>query len=49
MKVVSVNLSLYQIYRSDPFDRILICQALEHNLTIATVDKNIRNYSVNNI
>lgn len=30
----------------DPFDRILICQALHHNLTIATVDAIIRTYSV---
>ncbi|MGB3402464.1 MAG: type II toxin-antitoxin system VapC family toxin [Microcoleaceae cyanobacterium] len=31
----------------DPFDRILICQALQNNLTIATVDLAIRAYSVN--
>ncbi len=30
----------------DPFDRMLICQALEHNLVIATVDVAIRSYSV---
>lgn len=30
----------------DPFDRMLICQALQNNLTIATVDKAIRNYKV---
>ncbi|WP_309228877.1 type II toxin-antitoxin system VapC family toxin [Microcoleus sp. FACHB-831] len=30
----------------DPFDRILICQALEHGLTIATVDAAIRAYSI---
>ncbi|MBD1935376.1 MULTISPECIES: type II toxin-antitoxin system VapC family toxin [Cyanophyceae] len=30
----------------DPFDRILICQAVEHGLTIATVDAAIRAYSV---
>lgn len=30
----------------DPFDRILICQALQHGLTIATVDAAIRAYSV---
>ena len=30
----------------DPFDKILICQALEHNLTIATVDAAIRAYPV---
>lgn len=30
----------------DLFDRILICQALEHGLTIATVDAAIRAYSI---
>lgn len=30
----------------DPFDRVLICQALEHNLTIATVDSAILAYPV---
>jgi len=30
----------------DPFDRILICQALTNNLTLATVDPQIQNYNV---
>jgi len=30
----------------DPFDRILICQALANNLTLATVDPQIQNYNV---
>jgi PIN domain nuclease of toxin-antitoxin system len=30
----------------DPFDRMLICQALEYGLTIATVDAAVRAYSV---
>ncbi|MDZ7957923.1 MAG: type II toxin-antitoxin system VapC family toxin [Aulosira sp. DedQUE10] len=30
----------------DPFDRILICQALQNKLTIATVDAAIRAYPV---
>ena len=30
----------------DPFDRMLICQALENGLTIATVDGAIHAYSV---
>ncbi len=30
----------------DPFDIMLICQALEHDLTIATVDASIRVYPV---
>lgn len=30
----------------DPFDRILICQALQNDLTIVTVDRAVRAYSV---
>jgi PIN domain nuclease of toxin-antitoxin system len=30
----------------DPFDRMLICQALQHGLTIATVDLAVRAYPV---
>jgi PIN domain nuclease of toxin-antitoxin system len=30
----------------DPFDRMLICQALEHDLVIATIDDAIRGYGV---
>jgi PIN domain nuclease of toxin-antitoxin system len=30
----------------DPFDRMLICQALQNGLTIATVDTAVRSYSV---
>lgn len=30
----------------DPFDRMLICQALQNGLTIATVDSAVRAYSV---
>ncbi|MEL6137523.1 MAG: type II toxin-antitoxin system VapC family toxin, partial [Cyanobacteria bacterium J06628_6] len=30
----------------DPFDRMLICQAIQNRLTIATVDTAIRDYSV---
>lgn len=33
-------------YHRDPFDRMLICQALRHDLTIVTVDDQIRRYSV---
>ncbi len=31
----------------DPFDRMLICQALQNGLTIATVDTAVRAYLVN--
>jgi len=30
----------------DPFDRLLIAQAIQHGLTIATVDPDIAAYSV---
>lgn len=30
----------------DPFDRILICQAIANNMTIITVDNQIQNYQV---
>jgi PIN domain nuclease of toxin-antitoxin system len=30
----------------DPFDRILICQAIANNMTIVTVDNQIQNYQV---
>lgn len=30
----------------DPFDRVLICQAIEHGLTIVTPDPLIRSYPV---
>lgn len=30
----------------DPFDRLLICQAIEHGLTLVTADKHIRRYPI---
>jgi PIN domain nuclease of toxin-antitoxin system len=42
---VSQLANLPAIHR-DPFDRMLICQALQHSLTIATVDEVIYSYSV---
>lgn len=30
----------------DPFDRMLICQAIQNNLTIVTPDKDIRQYPI---
>ncbi|WP_445632578.1 Twitching motility protein PilT [Nostoc sp. DSM 114161] len=35
------------LLHNEPFDRMLICQALHHSLTITTVDAKIRAYSVN--
>jgi PIN domain nuclease of toxin-antitoxin system len=33
-------------YHRDPFDRMLICQALEHDLILVTVDEAILQYPV---
>lgn len=30
----------------DPFDRLLICQSIQHNLTIVTADQAIINYPI---
>ena len=40
-----IQLSQPLLHR-DPFDRMLICQALQNNLTIVTVDTAVRAYSV---
>ncbi|MBD2508607.1 type II toxin-antitoxin system VapC family toxin [Nostoc muscorum FACHB-395] len=42
---VAQLLNLPLLHR-DPFDRMLICQALQHNLTIFSIDPVIRSYSV---
>lgn len=42
---VAQLISLPSLHK-DPFDRMLICQALHHGLTIATVDVEIVKYSV---
>lgn len=41
-----VNLSNLPPIHRDPFDRMLICQAIEHQLTLVTVDNMIRSYPV---
>ncbi len=41
-----VQLSKLPNIHRDPFDRMLICQALQHDLTIVTVDNAIRAYPV---
>lgn len=45
---VSQLANLPPIHR-DPFDRMLICQALEHDMVIVTVDDTIRTYQVRTI
>jgi len=41
-----VNLSNLPPIHRDPFDRMLICQAIEHQLTLVAVDNMIRSYPV---
>ncbi len=33
-------------YHKDPFDRMLVCQAIAHGLTLLTPDKAIRQYPI---
>jgi len=33
----------------DPFDRLIICQAIQHDLTIITVDEKILQYPIINV
>lgn len=40
------HLSQLPLIHKDPFDRILICQAMEHGMTIVTPDQNIRAYPI---
>ncbi len=41
-----VQLAELPLLHRDPFDRMLICQALQNGLTIATVDSAVRAYPV---
>ncbi|MCS6940941.1 MAG: type II toxin-antitoxin system VapC family toxin [Roseiflexaceae bacterium] len=45
-EVSVVHLASLPALHRDPFDRILMCQALGHGLTIVTVDDLIRAYPV---
>lgn len=41
-----MNLPRLPSFHRDPFDRMLICQALEHDLVVATVDRAMFGYTV---
>jgi PIN domain nuclease of toxin-antitoxin system len=43
------HLTQLPTHHRDPFDRMLICQAMEHNLTILTSDNLIVQYQVDTI
>jgi len=40
------HLTSLEAHHRDPFDRILICQAIEHDLLVVTVDPFIEKYPV---
>lgn len=40
------HLSALPPVHRDPFDRMLICQAIEHSLTVVTPDAHIRRYPI---
>ena len=42
----TLYLPLLPLHHKDPFDRMLICQAIVHDLTILTPDPLIRQYAV---
>jgi PIN domain nuclease of toxin-antitoxin system len=44
-----VRLSTLPAIHRDPFDRMLICQAIEHHLTLITVDAFIRSYPLKTV
>lgn len=44
-----VHLGRLPAFHRDPFDRLLVSQALQHDLTIATVDDLFRSYPVKHI
>ena len=42
----AVEISTLPSIHKDPFDRILVAQAMQHGLTLATVDDRVRAYPV---
>ncbi len=40
------HLSTLEMHHRDPFDRILVCQAIEHDLQVVTVDPVFARYPV---
>jgi PIN domain nuclease of toxin-antitoxin system len=43
-KAAVARLSTLPLHHRDPFDRMLVCQALEHKLLIVTVDSMLSQY-----
>jgi len=44
-----IHLSALPSLHRDPFDRMLICQAIEHDMTIVTMDAAIAQYPIKSI
>lgn len=44
-----VHLAKLPAVHRDPFDRMLVCQAIEHNLRLATTDEVLQHYPVKTI
>jgi len=44
-----VHLAKLPAVHRDPFDRMLVCQAIEHNLVLATADEVLQHYPVKTI
>lgn len=44
-----VHLAKLPAVHRDPFDRMLVCQAIEHNLLLATADEVLHHYPVKTI
>ena len=42
----ALKLATLSLHHKDPFDHMIICQALTHNLTILTPDEHFRKYKV---
>jgi len=42
----AAHLARLPLLHADPFDRMLVCQAIEHDLTIVTSDAQIQRYPV---
>lgn len=40
------HLTRLPLLHKDPFDRMLICQAIEHDMTLVTADDQIRRYPI---
>jgi len=45
----AIQLAKLPMLHTDPFDRMLVCQAIEHGLAIATPDELIEQYPVRTI